>query len=704
MNSDQMLKYMADYEKDLSRLLKNVEVHDKKVSNLVGRISKMYEKLIIENQMVASSNAVEISLWKNVYYRVIEEYRKKFRQLEMSEEQNLGDLSLEQISQLRNIQNFFKSFLLEASNFYVSLIRRICMEKNMNFVWDIICNSVDGAESWLYALSFNDVSQKKYLITIHRSVIYLGDLARYREQKSLGTKKEFREILHYYDVAIKLLPFNGNPYNQLAVISSHISDDLSACYFYYRSLLTIDPFPTAKENLVLLYQKNEKLFKSGKKRKGISVPINDFFSDFLLIHFKLFQPESANCQSNHSELHSRVTLKFQELDISESMMLKIFCVNIAELTSCIAEDRIGSRREILLLLIDMYLLALDKNITLPSLRLMLISFICFAEEFKPIKDSTKWQNLAKKVCSCVNSLSLKWDPAAGDCSVVWEEDFVYNFIGFSPLSSWYSNANLSNVSSTLHERSQHILGIMKRIADGRMFGIFCDTTGGIQLTFSCNETLLPIMSTKKVFNFNDDNKGGATTSPFSFKNLPDVEMKLGGLNLGVSSTPIKQVDKFNAFKSKLQGNKQLQQIVTVENNEYNGGISSPVGMERHQKNNNLLSPDNCQNFLWNYFSTSPVNPFFNNMVFDHHVEENKYNNNKSPVENTSLTHLGSSFYGMEQMHHLQAPPLPSPPVQNIPKFSPKKKEIQGPFSGNPLEWFQEAQATDTNFPFHFNNV
>lgn len=60
----------------------------------------------------------------------------------------------------------------------------------------------------------------------------------------------------YYRQAARVLPASGNPYNQMAVMSYYTSDELRAVYYYFRSLAVAMPFVTARENLLLLFEKN----------------------------------------------------------------------------------------------------------------------------------------------------------------------------------------------------------------------------------------------------------------------------------------------------------------------------------------------------------------------------------------------------------------------------------------------------------------
>ena len=60
----------------------------------------------------------------------------------------------------------------------------------------------------------------------------------------------------YYRQAAAVQPESGNPYNQLAVMAYFTGDELRAVYYYFRSLAVALPFVTARENLLLLFEKN----------------------------------------------------------------------------------------------------------------------------------------------------------------------------------------------------------------------------------------------------------------------------------------------------------------------------------------------------------------------------------------------------------------------------------------------------------------
>lgn len=111
--------------------------------------------------------------------------------------------------------------------------------------------------------------------SVHRCLIYLGDLSRYtaqaspkaaaqtpaaapaqQQQQHPAARPDWLKAAHYYRLAARVLPRSGNPHNQLAVMAVMTGDELRAVYHYARSLCVGIPFQTAKENLMLLFEQN----------------------------------------------------------------------------------------------------------------------------------------------------------------------------------------------------------------------------------------------------------------------------------------------------------------------------------------------------------------------------------------------------------------------------------------------------------------
>lgn len=65
-----------------------------------------------------------------------------------------------------------------------------------------------------------------------------------------------------YEQARLMLPHDGNPSHQLAILSSYQKDTLSSIMHYYRALCVRSPYETASENLGTVLHKALEQFKT----------------------------------------------------------------------------------------------------------------------------------------------------------------------------------------------------------------------------------------------------------------------------------------------------------------------------------------------------------------------------------------------------------------------------------------------------------
>ncbi|KAI8443033.1 hypothetical protein BY996DRAFT_4604629, partial [Phakopsora pachyrhizi] len=116
--------------------------------------------------------------------------------------------------------------------------------------------------------SSRDFKKKNVLegtLLLHKSLICFGDLTRYRElyaspnqnpnNQAASNERDWSKTYECYNQARLLMPNNGNPSNQLAVLSSYIPDILSSAYHYFLALCVKNPFPTARQNLKMTFTK-----------------------------------------------------------------------------------------------------------------------------------------------------------------------------------------------------------------------------------------------------------------------------------------------------------------------------------------------------------------------------------------------------------------------------------------------------------------
>ncbi|KAE8731614.1 Smg-7, putative isoform 3 [Hibiscus syriacus] len=172
--------------------------------NAWQQMRENYEAIILEDHAFSEQHNIEYALWQ-LHYKRIEELRAHFSALASS-----------------------------GSN--TSRESQIVMDK-------------DGKKS---------ADIKKGLVSCHRCLIYLGDLARYKGLYGDGDSKsrEYAAASCYYMQAASIWPSSGNPHHQLAIIASYSGDELVAVYQYFRSLASVNPLSTARDNLIVAFEKN----------------------------------------------------------------------------------------------------------------------------------------------------------------------------------------------------------------------------------------------------------------------------------------------------------------------------------------------------------------------------------------------------------------------------------------------------------------
>lgn len=249
---------------------KNVELESKRRRSAQARISfdpnawqqmqENYEAIILEDNAFSEQHEIEYALWQ-LHYRRIEELRAHFSAALASSASNTSQ-SLKgsaRPDRIGKIRAQFKTFLSEATGFYHDLMLKIRAKYGLPLGYfsedkdNQIVMSKDGNKS---------ADIKKGMISCHRCLIYLGDLARYKGLYGDGDSKarDYAAASSYYMEASSLWPSSGNPHHQLAILASYSGDELVTVYRYFRSLAVDNPFSTARENLTIAFEKNRQSY------------------------------------------------------------------------------------------------------------------------------------------------------------------------------------------------------------------------------------------------------------------------------------------------------------------------------------------------------------------------------------------------------------------------------------------------------------
>ena len=192
---------------------------DPAVRRLRTSIRDGYEALILDHPAFNDVFDVEQSLWR-LHYREIEGFRLRIRKLSTASKVNVG--MEKQEGEANNTRKrkkgnnkeepllraliSFKSFLAEATGFFHALYIKIRLQS--------------GVTSERF-LSENNPSDefRRCMATCHRILIYLGDLARYKEVYGVMdiTTRDWRVAAAYYKQATVIWPCSGNPYHQVSI-------------------------------------------------------------------------------------------------------------------------------------------------------------------------------------------------------------------------------------------------------------------------------------------------------------------------------------------------------------------------------------------------------------------------------------------------------------------------------------------------------
>ena len=106
--------------------------------------------------------------------------------------------------------------------------------------------------------------------------------------------------------AAYLVPSNGQPYNQLAILASGQGDMLSTVFFYLRAIYVKCPFPGSKTNLERTLEKVLKVSKTKVNQKQINkISVLELIRLFLKFHAVIYTTKKGDLEdSEFDELYT----------------------------------------------------------------------------------------------------------------------------------------------------------------------------------------------------------------------------------------------------------------------------------------------------------------------------------------------------------------------------------------------------------------
>ncbi|ORX53385.1 hypothetical protein BCR36DRAFT_349272 [Piromyces finnis] len=266
-DSESKLKSSIEY---ISLTIKNYENQLKTKSNdpklIKSILIELNEKLLSLDLEYAISQDTDNKLW-NLFYSEVEYWRTSINK---SNRRNSS----------RYIENNlwkFHNYLDKIISYYKLLNLKLVLNKKYNKNQGIDILKLKEPKK------INRNSSEIYFYTVHKNLIFLGDILRYKMMYNSSEVKDWEDALSSYKKAYTIFPDNGKPHAQIAMIETYRYNYLSMIYWYLLSYMKFYPHPIAKDNL-------ETFFKHILEKSHPAMFINPNIKE-LLLFFKIIHEE-----------------------------------------------------------------------------------------------------------------------------------------------------------------------------------------------------------------------------------------------------------------------------------------------------------------------------------------------------------------------------------------------------------------------------
>ncbi|KAL2200947.1 hypothetical protein P885DRAFT_73294 [Corynascus similis CBS 632.67] len=296
-----------------------------KVEKLMENYRLACLQTIWPDMRAANEKSAEDALW-HTHTLVTKTYRKVLSRLQGNDSFVLR----------RKLEKLYSHYLKTAQYFYRGYLQRVCARYDMKDLRRIARRAElqemplpDKDKVDATATQLEDIVKR----SCHKTLIYLGDLTRYRTL--LRTKDpNWDGALAYYLLANDLIPESGHGYHQCGVIYVETEDHLQVVYHLYRALACDLPHPNASTNLDLE-------FREFQKRKDITTK-HALTTWFVKLHAFYSQgKEFTERKELEREVDHRLSLamKTGKGYDSDLDLLKIVLINITAFV--VAQDKVA---------------------------------------------------------------------------------------------------------------------------------------------------------------------------------------------------------------------------------------------------------------------------------------------------------------------------------------------------------------------------
>ncbi|KAI5103912.1 protein SMG7 isoform X1, partial [Silurus meridionalis] len=449
-------------------------------------LQDLYQKMLVTDLEYALDKKVEQDLWNHAFKNQITTLQ--------SQAKNRANPNRSEV------QANLSLFLEAASGFYTQLLQELCTVFNVDLPCRVKSSQlgiISNKQCNSNAIVKPQPSSCSYIC--QHCLVHLGDIARYRNQTSQAES--------YYRHAAQLVPSNGQPYNQLAILASSKGDHLTTIFYYCRSIAVKFPFPAASTNL------QKALSKALESRDEVKTKwsVSDFIKAFIKFHGHVYLSKSLE---KLGTLREKLEEQFQRLILqkafSSQQLVHITVINLFELHhlrdfSNEADDQSFSPDEqiswIQLLGLFMSFLGVMCSRALLNKNQEEIMGEC---PLPAIKVSMDWLRLRSGVftesavdqrqyiwpwlVSILNSFQPKEEDASNPSAIPLPEEFeLQGFLALRPalrlldFSKGHQGIAVDKDSLIVHARHQRLISLGKWVADNHPGLIQCRNSEGLLL-------------------------------------------------------------------------------------------------------------------------------------------------------------------------------------------------------------------------------
>ncbi|KAM4720663.1 nonsense-mediated mRNA decay factor SMG7 isoform 2-T2 [Rhinophrynus dorsalis] len=232
-------------------------------------LQDLYQKMLVTDLEYALDKKVEQDLWNHAFKNQITTLQ--------------GQAKNRANPNRSEVQANLSLFLEAASGFYTQLLQELCTVFNVDLPCRVKSSQLGIiSNKQMHCGTVVKPQSSSCAYICQHCLVHLGDIARYRNQTSQAES--------YYRHAAQLVPSNGQPYNQLAILASSKGDHLTTIFYYCRSIAVKFPFPAASTNLQKALSKALESREEVKTRWGVS----DFIKAFIKFHGHVYLTKSLD--------------------------------------------------------------------------------------------------------------------------------------------------------------------------------------------------------------------------------------------------------------------------------------------------------------------------------------------------------------------------------------------------------------------------